>query len=137
VNRPQAAGSDQRTMMAQPAPQVNRPQAAGSDQRTMMAQPAPQVNRPQATSTNDQRTMLAQPAPTPQAVAQATQMLGDAHQGVGALASERAQQARAAAAAPKPVQAPAGTGALFWLAWVIIGVGAGLGAHFWLASRAQ
>jgi hypothetical protein len=117
-------------MMAQPAPVVNRPPAAGSDQRTMMAQPAPAKS-----SAPDQRTM-AVGAPAPQPVAQATQMLQDSQGVVAAFAAqERVQAARAASAPPEPAPSTS-AGALFWLAWVIIGVGAGLGAHFWLASRA-
>jgi serine/threonine-protein kinase len=130
---PPAAGQEMKTMMAQPAPVVNRGPSL-NEMKTMMAQPAPVLPTSNPAARPDQRTMaVGAPAPSPQAVAGGTQVLPDS-QGVVAFAQDRAQQARAAA----PAAAPSGGGAgvLFWLAWVIIGVGVGLGYHFWAAHQA-
>ena len=62
-----------------------------------------------------------------------TQIIPDS-QGVVAYARDRAAAAREAAGPDTIPAQPAG--ALFWLAWIIIGIGAGLGIHFWLAHRA-
>ena len=45
---------------------------------------------------------------------------------------QRAQEARAGLGD----KGPAPAGALFWLAWIVLGVGAGLGVHYWLVQRA-
>jgi hypothetical protein len=63
--------------------------------------------------------------------AQGTMMLPDS-QGVVAYNQERAKQARAELGD----RGPAPAGALFWLAWIVLGVGAGLGVHYYLAQRA-
>jgi serine/threonine-protein kinase len=112
---------------AAPPPPSAPPQAqAGSNMKTMMAQEAP--------SLSGQRTMMAQPAP------QAAQGIGDGgtkilpdSAGVVAYATERARQARTSA--QHQVLKPPPPGALFWLAWVVLGLGAGLGIHFYLMQH--
>ncbi|HZS42568.1 MAG TPA: hypothetical protein VFF06_37315, partial [Polyangia bacterium] len=62
-----------------------------------------------------------------------TQILPDSA-GVVAYAQEQARQAREMSQ-PERIAAPP-AGPLFWLAWIVIGVGAGLGVHFWMAHQA-
>jgi serine/threonine-protein kinase len=62
-----------------------------------------------------------------------TQILPDS-QGVVAYAQEQARQVRELAQPMKLKVPPAGP--LFWLAWIVLGVGAGLGVHFYLAHQA-
>ena len=84
----------------------------------MMAQEAP--------SLSSQKTMMAQPAPV---LDGSTKILPDSA-GVVAYAAERAQQARLSGQ-NEVLQAPP-AGALFWFAWIVLGIGAGLGIHFYL-----
>jgi hypothetical protein len=94
--------------------------------KTMMATEAPNLNA--------QKTMMAQQAPVSQGIADGgTKILPDST-GVAAYATERAQQARYANQ-HVPLRAPP-AGPLFWMAWIILGIGAGLGLHMYLASRA-
>jgi serine/threonine-protein kinase len=119
--------SEMKTMMAQ-APILPGKAPPGSG-KTMLATEAPRPTPAAAPPGSNARTVAAMPAPTPQPAQpnpQATMMMGDS-QGVVAYAQERAAQVRAGLQeAPKPA------GALFWMAWVILGVGAGLGLHFFL-----
>ena len=142
---------EQKTMMAgMNAPVFTPPPAApppasnyapinqGSEQKTMMAgmnapvNPfgAPQPAGPVNTSSPAQRTAAAQPAPQTNSLPNlgaGTQILPDSA-GVVAFAREQASRARDAA---QPVDnEPSGGGALFWVAWAVIGIGAGLGLHF-------
>jgi hypothetical protein len=88
----------------------------------MMAQEAPSLSA--------QKTMMAQAAPV---VADGgTKILPDSA-GVVAYATERARQARTTGN-NAALQAPP-AGALFWLAWIILGIGIGLGVHFYLVQR--
>jgi hypothetical protein len=82
----------------------------------------------EAPSLNAQKTMMAQPAPN----LGSTKILPDSA-GVVAYATERARKARISGQ-NEIVQAPP-AGALFWLAWIVLGIGAGLGIHFYLISR--
>jgi serine/threonine-protein kinase len=109
--RPSSAG-----MMAPP----------GAEMKTMMATEAPNLHA--------QRTMMAQQAPASQQVIPdgGTKILPDST-GVAAYATERAQQARYANQGV-PLRAPP-AGALFWMAWIVIGIAAGLGIHFYLVAR--
>jgi predicted Ser/Thr protein kinase len=163
--RPSAAApahappSEQKTMMAMEAP---RPSGGGTEAKTMMGMEAPRIAGglapppaappppsapPLATGGANMKTMMAQEAPalTPQQktmMAQAgqaggiadgsTKLLPDSA-GVIAYAQERANLARASAQHQQLKTPPAG--ALFWLAWVLVGVGAGLGVHFYLLQR--
>jgi hypothetical protein len=87
----------------------------------MMAQEAP---------LSAQKTMLAQPAP--QVAAGSTKILPDSA-GVVAYAAERAQKARLSGQNQIVQAAPAG--ALFWIAWIVVGIGAGLGIHFFMMQK--
>ncbi|MDB4966784.1 MAG: serine/threonine protein kinase [Myxococcales bacterium] len=129
-------GLEQKTMMGTEAPRIagglapppaappppGAPAAtAGGTQKTMMAQEAPLAA---------QKTMMAQQAP---GIGDGgTKILPDSA-GVIAYATERARQARHSAE-NQTLQAPP-AGALFWLAWIIVGVGAGLGVHYYLLMR--
>jgi serine/threonine-protein kinase len=126
------AGSEQKTMMAMEAPRIAGglapppaappPPSAAAQQRTMMAQEAPPLSA--------QKTMMAQQAPV---VADgSTKILPDSA-GVVAYATERARQARTTGSTPA-LQAPP-AGALFWFAWIVLGIGIGLGIHFYLAQH--
>ena len=119
--------------MPSPAPQ-SAPQPMsqqGSEQKTMIAgMGAPVLPTPQPQQTSQKTVGL----PAAQAAANSlpnlgagTQILPDS-QGVVAFAREQARIARENAAPAAEPPAPAG--ALFWLAWVVIGLGAGLGLHF-------
>jgi hypothetical protein len=107
-----------------PPPAAPPPPSAAPQQRTMLAQEAPSLNA--------QKTMLAQPAPQVAPAGGGTKILPDSA-GVVAYAHERARRARASGA-NEIVQAPP-AGALFWIAWIVLGIGIGLGIHFWLAQR--
>jgi hypothetical protein len=98
----------------------------------MMAEvKAPVVSRAPASA--NQKTM-ALDANAPQLGAKSgTQIIPDSR-GVVAFAHEKAAEAREAAAPEAIPAAPAG--ALFWLAWIILGIGVGLGLHFWMAHKA-
>jgi serine/threonine-protein kinase len=124
-----------------PAEPVVSAAPAASEQKTLMAEvQAPIVKPVAATPLAEQKTVMGA-SPAPVVTAQKTMAL-DARQGgtqvlpdsagVVAYARDRAAQAREGALPDTPV-APAG--ALFWLAWVIIGIGAGLGVHFWMAHH--
>ncbi len=142
-------GSEQKTMMAgmnapvftppSPSPAANyAPINQGSEQKTMMAgmnapvNPfgAPQPGGPVNTASPAQRTAAPQPAPQTNSLPNlgaGTQILPDSA-GVVAFAREQASRARDAA---QPVDTePSGGGAMFWIAWAVIGIGAGLGLHF-------
>ena len=124
-------GAEQKTMMAMEAPRIGGglapppaappPPSAAPQQRTMMAQEAP---------LSAQKTMMAQPAPN--LADGGTKILPDSA-GVIAYATERARQARHSAQ-NETIQAPP-AGALFWLAWIVLGIGAGLGVHFYMMQR--
>jgi len=142
-------GSEQKTMMAgmnapvftppQPSSQNFAPINQGSEQKTMMAgmnapvnpfgspQPGPQTAGPA------QRTVGAG-APAPQTgsaqlpnLSAGTQILPDS---AGVVAFARAEASRARDAAQPTDAEPSGGGAMFWVAWAVIGIGAGLGLHF-------
>jgi hypothetical protein len=127
------ANAEQKTMMAMEAPRIAGglapppaappPPSAAPQQRTMMAQEAP---------LSAQKTMMAQAAPAAVAAGGGTKILPDSA-GVVAYATERARQARASGQ-NQTLQAPP-AGALFWIAWIILGIGAGLAIHFYLAQR--
>jgi len=104
-----------------PPPAAPPPPSAAPQQRTMMAQEAP---------LSSQKTMLAQPAPV---VADGSTKIIPDSAGVVAYATERARVARASGQ-NQTVQAPP-AGALFWIAWIVLGIGAGLAIHFYLATR--
>jgi hypothetical protein len=105
-----------------PPPAAPPPPSAAPQQRTMMAQEAPSLSA--------QKTMMAQPAPV---VADGgTKILPDSA-GVVAYATERARQARHSGQ-NETLQAPP-AGALFWIAWIVLGIGVGLGIHFYLMQR--
>jgi hypothetical protein len=53
---------------------------------------------------------------------------------VVAYSQERVKQARADLS-EQPLRPPP-AGALFWLAWIILGIGAGIGAHYYLVLQA-
>jgi hypothetical protein len=128
---PPPANAEQKTMMAMEAPRIAGglapppaappPPSAAPQQRTMMAQEAP---------LSAQKTMLAQPAPVvPDG---STKIIPDSA-GVVAYAAERARVARASGQNQTLQAAPAG--ALFWIAWIVLGIGAGLAIHFYMATR--
>jgi hypothetical protein len=127
---PIAAGSEQKTVMAGmqapvlPPSSQFPPVSHGQEQKTILApMAAPVIASPQSS----QKT-VAVSAPTGADVnPMGTQILPDS-QGVVAFAREQANQARQAAAAVP--DEPQGAGAAFWVAWVLIGIGAGLGLHF-------
>ena len=130
---PPPANAEQKTMMAMEAPRIAGglppppaappPPSATPQQRTMMAQEAPSLNA--------QKTMLAQPAPVGDAGG-GTKLLPDSA-GVVAYAAERARRARATGG-NQVLQAPP-AGALFWIAWIVLGIGVGLAVHFYLARH--
>ncbi len=153
---PPPAAHEAKTMMAMEAPRIG---AAPQEVKTMMAMEAPRIAGglapppaappppsapPLATGGANMKTMMAQEAPALSAqktmMAQAgggiadgsTKVLPDSA-GVVAYAQERAHLARASASHKQLKTPPAG--ALFWLAWVLVGVGAGLGVHFYLLQR--
>jgi len=125
------ANAEQKTMMAMEAPRIAGglapppaappPPSAAPQQRTMMAQEAP---------LSSQKTMLAQPAPV---VADGSTKIIPDSAGVVAYATERARVARASGQ-NQTVQAPP-AGALFWIAWIVVGIGAGLGLHFFMMQK--
>ncbi|HEX6839718.1 MAG TPA: serine/threonine-protein kinase, partial [Polyangia bacterium] len=131
---PPPANAEQKTMMAMEAPRIAGglppppaappPPSAAPQQRTMMAQEAPPLSA--------QKTMLAQPAPVVGEPAGSTKILPDSA-GVVAYATERARRARASGS-NEALQAPP-AGALFWIAWIVLGIGIGLAVHFYLAQR--
>jgi hypothetical protein len=99
----------------------------------MAGMQAPVIPSSGATAASNQKTMAVM-APVPNSIPVAgTQIIPDS-QGVVAYARDRAAAARESAG-PETLPAPP-AGALFWLAWIVIGIGAGLGIHFWLAHRA-
>jgi hypothetical protein len=119
----------------------------GNEAKTVMAQAPilpsqpPPGGRPQPSPNSDQRTMIAQ-APSVQVSPQtpqvggggnpnATMMLPDSA-GVVAYNQQRAVEARADLG-----EKPSSAGPLFWLAWVVLGIGAGLGVHYYLVQRAM
>jgi serine/threonine-protein kinase len=127
---PPGGGHEIKTVMAQAPVRPSAPPPGGP---TMLPVAAPQVP-PAQPARAEQRTMAASaPAPSPQAIADGTQMLPDS-QGVVAYAQERAQQVRASVSDRVQPTAPAGP--LFWLAWVVIGIGAGLAYHLWTLHQA-
>jgi serine/threonine-protein kinase len=138
-----------KTMMAQ-APQLPQrnapPPGGGNEAKTMMAQapilpsaPPPGGAPQQASAASNMRTVAAMAAPTPQPSGggggnpQATMMLPDS-QGVVAYAADKAKAVRAEVSAETVPAASAG--ALFWLAWIVIGIGAGFGYHYFMVLRA-
>jgi hypothetical protein len=143
--------AEQKTMMAQEAPKLGAPPAA--EQKTMMAMEAPRIAGglapppaapPPPSAAPQQRTMMAQEAPSLSAqktmMAQPAPVVADGgtkilpdSAGVVAYATERARQARTTGNNAVLEAPPAG--ALFWLAWIILGIGIGLGVHFYLAQR--
>jgi hypothetical protein len=148
---PKGAPQEQKTMMAgMQAPNLGSmaPPPAAGPPPSAFGPPPPAPPPPSASPVAEQKTMMAgMPAPVvPQgsnmktmavaapAPGQAgTQIIPDS-QGVVAYARDRAAAARESAGPDTIPAQPAG--ALFWLAWIIIGIGAGLGIHFWLAHRA-
>jgi hypothetical protein len=52
---------------------------------------------------------------------------------VVAYAAERAHKARISGQNETVAAPPAG--ALFWIAWIVLGIGVGLGIHFYLVQR--
>jgi hypothetical protein len=82
----------------------------------------------EAPSLSAQKTMMAQPAPD----VGSTKIIPDSA-GVVAYAADRARKARISGQ-NQLVQAPP-AGALFWIAWIVLGIGLGLGIHFYLVSR--
>ncbi|HEX8951627.1 MAG TPA: serine/threonine-protein kinase, partial [Polyangia bacterium] len=131
---PPPANAEQKTMMAMEAPRIAGgpppppaappPPSLTPQQRTMMAQEAPPLSA--------QKTMMAQPAPVVGDAGGGTKILPDSA-GVVAYATERARRARATGANDALPAPPAG--ALFWIAWIVLGIGLGLGVHFYLAMR--
>ena len=124
------ASAEQKTMMAMEAPRIGGglapppaapPPPTAPQQRTMMAPAAP---------LSAQRTMM---APAGAAVAEGgTKILPDSA-GVVAYATERARQARHSSQHETPAAPPAG--ALFWIAWIVLGIGSGIGIHYYLMQR--
>jgi hypothetical protein len=93
----------------------------------MMAQEAPRLS-------SQQKTMMAQESPASSAMNEpGTKIIPDSA-GVVAYAAERARQARSSAQNQIVLKTPP-AGALFWLAWIVLGIGVGLGIHFFLAQR--
>ena len=143
---PAGGNSELRTMMAQAPVLPSMPSGGGNEAKTMMAQApflpstappggAPTPAPAPASSRADQRTMaVSAPAPVAaQANApQSTMMLPDS-QGVVAYSQERAKQARSDLGDTGSSSA----GPLFWMAWIVLGIGAGLGVHYWLIQRAM
>ena len=141
---PAGGNSEMRTMMAQAPVLPSMPSGGGNEAKTMMAQAPilpstpPPGGAPQPNPKADQRTVAAMAPAAPsvqvtpqQAAPQGTMMLPDS-QGVVAYSQQRAQEARAGLNA-----GPAPAGPLFWLAWIVLGIGAGLGVHYWLVQRAM
>jgi len=162
---PAAAHAEMKTMMAgdMQAPVVSRPPPAASsgpppaassgpppaaplaEQKTMMAdmqapvlsaaqQQAAQAAQSHGSPLSNQRTMaVSAPANLPKMGA-GTQLLPDSA-GVVAFAREKAAEARQVSG-PQAIIPAQPAGALFWIAWVVLGIGIGLGVHFWLAHKA-
>jgi serine/threonine-protein kinase len=127
---PIAAGSEQKTVMAGmqapvlPAGSHFPPVSQGQEQKTILAPMAAPVIPPASAA---QKTVAVSAPSGAEVNPMGTQILPDS-QGVVAFAREQANQARQAAARqPEP---ESGGGAAFWVAWVLIGIGAGLGLHF-------
>ena len=118
---PPAAGPPPLTGPSAPPTSVGAPSVA--NQRTVMAE-APSV----APKGNVKTVMLDPNAPTLPPLGAGTQLLPDS-QGVVAYARAQAAEARAAIGDGAPA-APAG--ALFWVAWTILGAAIGLGAAAWV-----
>jgi hypothetical protein len=156
---PHAAPSEQKTMMAMEAPRIAGhgapPTAAPSEMKTMMgmeaprmagglppppAAPPPPSAPPVATGGANMKTMMAQEAPqiAPQRTMMAQPGIADGSTKVlpdsAGVVSDRANQARVATAQNQVLRTPP-AGALFWVAWVLVGVGVGLGIHFYLLTR--
>jgi hypothetical protein len=134
---PPSASAEQKTVMGMEAPRIAGGLApppaapphpsAHADQRTMMAQPAPNLSA-------QQKTMMAQEGGLASAANEpGTKIIPDSA-GVVAYAAERARQARSSAQNPIVLKTPP-AGPLFWLAWIVLGIGVGLGLHFFLAQR--
>jgi hypothetical protein len=122
MEAPRLAGGLPPPPAAPPPPSAAPLAQAGANMKTMMATEAPQL-------TPQQRTMMAQAAPaSPGIEGGGTQILPDSA-GVVAYAAERAHQARVSGQSAVVRKAPP-AGPLFWLAWVVLGLGAGLGIHF-------
>jgi serine/threonine-protein kinase len=107
-------------------PNMMAPAGGGNaNMKTMMATEAPNLQ--------NQRTMMGQQAPASQGIVEGgTKILPDSA-GVVAYATERAQQARYSNQ-PVGLKAPP-AGPLFWMAWIILGIGVGLGLHFYLMAK--
>ena len=87
----------------------------------MMAQEAPPLSA--------QKTMMAQPAPV---VADGSTKIIPTRP--ASSPTPPSGRARRAPRHHEALQAPP-AGALFWLAWIMLGIGIGLGIHFYLAQR--
>jgi hypothetical protein len=127
MEAPRIAGGLAPPPAAPPPPSAPPLATGGANMKTMMAQEAPQSGAP---SPNAQKTMLAQAGG---GIADGSTKLLPDSAGVIAYAQERANQARASAQHQQLKTPPAG--ALFWLAWVLVGLGTGLGIHFYLLQR--
>ena len=141
---------DQKTMMATPQPSrpgsnlaasnLPPPPAPGGSspqQKTVMADsPGPLAyGQHDIKAGANQKTMAVDlNAPRPAPGIQGTQLLPDS-QGVVAYAQDAARRAREMAQGQEIPAPPAG--ALFWMAWVLLGIAVGLGLHFWLAHAAR
>jgi serine/threonine-protein kinase len=116
---------------APPAAGPVRPQVA--EAKTVMGEMrAPSVQRPVATPQSSAKTMALDTSGQPVGGAMkagGTQIIPDSA-GVVAFAAQKAAEARESAGPEVLPAAPAG--ALFWLAWIVLGIGVGLGLHFWL-----
>ena len=124
--------AEQKTMMAEAPAVVRNAAPPVAEQKTVMGVPAPKLSPQPSPQGSSQRTMSldAQNAGSAGGNPGGTQLLPDSH-GVVAYARERAVAAREGALP----EAPPPAGVMFWLAWIVIGLGAGLGVHFWLAQH--
>jgi hypothetical protein len=122
MEAPRIAGGLAPPPAAPPPPSAPPLATGGAHMKTMMAQEAPQLS--------PQKTMMAQPVG---GIADGSTKLLPDSAGVIAYAQERANLARASATHKQLKTPPAG--ALFWLAWVLVGVGAGLSVHFYLLQH--
>ena len=127
---PLGAGSEQKTVMAGmqapvlPSGSPFPPVSHGQEQKTILAPMAAPVI---PSGSSAQKTVAVSAPSNVEVNPMGTQILPDS-QGVVAFARDQANQARQAAAAVP--DEPSGGGAAFWVAWVLIGIGAGLGLHF-------
>jgi hypothetical protein len=119
------------------APAPLRAASPVSEAKTQMAgMQAPIVpQRSAGSATANQKTVALDTSGQPAGGLQlrgGTQILPDSA-GVVAFAREKAAEAREAAGPETIPAAPAG--ALFWLAWIVLGIGVGLGLHVWLYHK--